>query len=175
MYIKGRIAAQPNWRLDVSAFFLQLGIVHVGSCRVGRLIFFFLGHQEAGNILRVFPAQAEAGHDRHVLHLQLVAVIGALAVLQIEDEGQALLGVVLWTDIFLFVRAVGPGALAGVVNPADKVIVVGLLAFASEIGGKGAAHHLAALANRVAGRQPRFRKAPCHGPRCPAFAWAGHR
>jgi len=39
--------------------------------------------------------QTQAGHHGHVLHLQFVAVVGALTVLQIKLVRQAFLGVVL--------------------------------------------------------------------------------
>ena len=66
--------------------------------------------------------------------------------------GKALLGVILGANVFLFVGAVGAGALAGVVNPADEVIVIGFLADAGQIRGERAALHLIAFADRVAGQ-----------------------
>ena len=81
-------------------FLLQLRIIHVGSVGVGRRIFVLLGDQVAGDVLRVFYAQAQARHHRHVLHLQLVAVVGASAVLEIEDVRQTFFRVVLGADVF---------------------------------------------------------------------------
>ena len=94
------------------AFFLQLGIVHEGSCGIGGRLLLLLRHQVGGDVLRVFGAQAQAGHHGHVLHLQFVTVVGALAVLQIKLVGQAFLGVILGADVFLLVRTVRTRALA---------------------------------------------------------------
>ena len=119
-------------------------------------------------------AQAQARHHGHVLHLQFVAVVGAPAVLQVENEGQALLRVILGADVLLLVRAVGTRALAGVVNPANQIIVIRLLAHASEICGetcRPASDRLRRWSGRRGSRA--FRTVPCRGRRCRASAWAG--
>src|SRR6185312_12602008 len=93
------------------AFFLQLRIVHVGSRGIRRRLFFLLTHEIGSDVLRVLGRQSQTWHYGHVLNLQLVTVIGALAVLQIKLVGQAFLRVVLGSDIFLFVRTIGARAL----------------------------------------------------------------
>ena len=92
----------------------------------------------------------QAGHHRHVLHLQFVAVIRAPAVFEIELVGKPLLRVILRADIFLFVRTIGTRALARVMNPADQVIVIRFFADAAQIRGKRSTMHLIAFANGVA-------------------------
>ena len=133
------------------AFVFQLGIVHERSIRVGRRLLLFLRHKIGCNVFRIFWRQPQARHHRHVLYLQFVAVVGALAVVEVELVGKALLRVILGTDIFLFVRAVGASSLAGVVNPADEVIVIRFFADAGQVRGERAALHLIALADGVAG------------------------
>ena len=132
------------------AFVLQLGIVHEGGVRVRRRILFFLSLQESGDVLCVFHTEAEAGHHRHILHLELVAVVRTLTVFEVKNVWQALLGVILRANVFLLVRAVRTRALARIVNPAYQVIVVGLLTDAREVRCERAALHLIAFANRMA-------------------------
>ena len=81
----------------------------------------------------VFGAETQARHHGHVLDLQFVAVIRALAVSQIEDVGKIFLRVVFGTDVFLLVRAIGPGAFSRVVNPAHQIVVVRLFSHARKI------------------------------------------
>ena len=95
--------------------------------------------------------QPQARHHRHVLHLQFVAVVGALAVIEIELIGKSLLGVILGTNIFFLVRAIRPRALARVVNPADEVVVVRLFADAREVRGEMPPCSLVAFADGMAG------------------------
>ena len=132
------------------AFFLQLRIVHEGSRGIRRRLLFLLTHEVGGDVRRIFRRQAQAGHHGHVLHLQFVTVVGTLAVLQIKLVGQAFLGVVLGTDIFLFVRTIRPRALPRVVNPADQVFVIRLLTLASQIRGKRSALKLVTFTDGVA-------------------------
>src|SRR5260370_18229805 len=69
------------------ALVLQVGVVHV--VRVGiRSVGVFAGHQVAGDIAGFILGQPQAGHGGHLLHLQFVAVIGALGVLQVEHIRQ---------------------------------------------------------------------------------------
>ena len=56
--------------------------------------------------------------------------------LQIEKRKEALLRVILGANILFLVRTIRPRALPRVVNPANEVVVVGLFAFARQIGGK---------------------------------------
>ena len=116
--------------------------------RVGVL----LGDQIAGDVARVLDAQAQIGHDGGLLHDQFVAVVGTAGVVQIEDERQIVLGVIFRAQIALLERAVGAGALARIVNPANQVIVVVLFADAAQVGREGAAHHVRAFADRMAGQ-----------------------
>jgi hypothetical protein len=76
------------------------------------------------------PGEAQVGHDGHLLDLQLVAVVRAFRMLEVKDERQPVFLVVRFGQVTLFVRAVGLRALAGIVNPAHKEIVVVLLAHA---------------------------------------------
>src|SRR5260370_40356698 len=75
-------------------------------------------------MLRILGREAQAGHHGHVLNLELVAVIWALAVIEIELEREALLFVIFWTDVFLFVGTIGAGAFARVVQPTHEGVVV---------------------------------------------------
>src|SRR5215469_15474046 len=109
------------------AFVFQVGVVHERRVGVRRRFLLLLRDQIGRYVLCVLGSQAEAGHHRHVLHLQFVAIVGALAVVEIELVGKSLFGVILRTDIFLLVRTVGTGAFAGVVNPANEVVVICLL------------------------------------------------
>src|SRR5216684_4551647 len=102
-------------------FRFQTRIVHERCIGVGGGLLFFQGDEIAGDVFGVPRSEAQAGHHGHVLDLELIAVIGAAAVLQVENVGQALLLVVFGADVFLFEGAVRTRALAGVVNPADEV------------------------------------------------------
>ncbi len=82
-------------------------------------IFFLLGHQVAGDVLRVFDAQAQARHHRHVLDLQFVPIVGQCAVLEIKDVRQTFFRIVLGADVFFLQRAVRARTLPRVVDPAD--------------------------------------------------------
>ena len=141
-------AVVPNPLLTL---FLQAGIVHERRVRISRRILLLLRDEVAGDIFCILWAQAQAGHYRHVLHLQFVSIIRTLAVREIPLEGKAFLGVILRPDIFLLVRAIGTRALAGIVNPAHKVVVVRLLSDARQVRGEGSALQFIALAHRVAG------------------------
>ena len=145
MAARAAIVAHP-----LLAFLLHLGIVHVGRVRVGRGLLLFLRQQIGGYVLRILDAEAQAGHHGHVLDLQFMPVVRALAVAQIENIGKLLLRVVFGADVFLLVRAIGTRTLARVMNPADEVIVVGLLAYAREVRGKSSALLVVAFADGVA-------------------------
>src|ERR1700682_4852591 len=96
-------------------FVLQLGIVHESSIgiRTGLLL---LQRDEIGGYVRcILLCQPQAGHDSHVLDLQLMAIVRALAMLQVEDKGQTLLGIIFRTDDLLLQRTIGSRALARVV------------------------------------------------------------
>src|SRR6266849_104945 len=121
------------------AFRLQIRIVHEGGVGVRGWLLLFEGDQIAGNVLGILGGEAQAGHYGHVLYLEFVAVVGAAAVLQVKNKGQALLFVIFGTDVFLFERAEGTRTFARVVDPTDEVVVVVLLTDTGEIRGKGAA------------------------------------
>src|SRR6266850_1225048 len=71
-----------------------------------------------------------------------MAIVGAFAVVQIENIRQTFFLVIVGPDVFLFKGTIGARAFASVVHPANEVIVIVLFADASEIGGEGAALHL---------------------------------
>src|SRR5581483_2021904 len=54
-------------------------------------------------------------------------------------------------NVLLFVWAIRTSAFASVVDPAHEVVVVGLLADAGQVRRKGAALHVAAFSDGVAG------------------------
>src|SRR6266852_3455003 len=133
------------------AFIFQIWIVLEGGIGVGGRLLLFQSDEIAGDVFGVLRSEAEAGHHGHVLDLELMAVVGAAAVVEVENVGQALLFVVFGADVFLFVGAVGTGAFAGVVDPTNQVVVVVLFTDASEICGKSSALQLVAFADGVAG------------------------
>ena len=67
------------------AFFFQRRIIHERRFRIGRGLLLFLRHQVRGDIFGILRAEPQAGHHRHVLDLQFVPVVGALAVVEIEE------------------------------------------------------------------------------------------
>src|SRR6202040_3908640 len=81
-----------------------------------------------------------------------MTVVRASAVREVELVGKIMLSVVLRTDVLLLVRTIRTGPLPRIVYPADKVIVIGFLADACQIGGKGPALHIVAFPNGVAGQ-----------------------
>ena len=129
------------------AFILQLGIFHEGRISVASRLLLLLRDQIRSDVLRIRHTETQAGHYGHVLHLQLMAVIGTLAVLQIKQIWQVMLRVILRPDVFLLIRAIRPRALPGIVNPAHQIIVVGLLADTREVRRECATFHLAAFSN----------------------------
>ena len=78
-----------------------------------------------------------------------MAIVRTAAVVQVKNVGQALLFVVLGTDVLLLIGAIRTSAFASVVNPAHEVVVVVLLTDASEICGKSATLKLVAFADGV--------------------------
>ena len=78
-----------------------------------------------------------------------MTVVGAFAVLQIENVGQTLFLVILRADVLFLVRAVRTRALAGVVHPADQIVVTVLLAYAGKICREVCALHLIPFADRM--------------------------
>src|SRR5260370_26493172 len=131
------------------AFVLEFRIVHEGGVGVLGGALFLERDEIAGNVLGVRYGKTETGHHRHVLHLEFVSVVGALAVIQIELERQSLLLVVFAANVFFLVRPLRALALARVVDPANQVIVVGFFSHAREIGGKRSALQLVAFADGV--------------------------
>src|SRR5258708_7472165 len=129
------------------AFLSKPRVVHECRVRIRGRILFLLVHQIRRDVLVVFRSQAQAWHHRHVLHLQFVAIIRALAVLEIELIGKTLLRVILRPNIFLLIWTIRTSSLPCVVDPADEVVVVRLLAYAREIRSECSALHLLAFAN----------------------------
>ena len=145
------MAAKAAKELDpLLALFLEFRIVHEGSVRVFRGIVFPERDEVAGDVFGIRFRKAQAGHHGHVLNLEFVAVVGALAVVEIKDVRESLLLVILGADVFFLYRAVGPRALARIVHPANEVIVIRLFADAREVGRERAALQLVAFTDRVA-------------------------
>ena len=78
-----------------------------------------------------------------------MAIVGTFAVVQIENIRQTLLLVIVRADILALEGTVRTGALAGIVDPADQIVVTVFLADAREIGRERSALHLAAFADGV--------------------------
>ena len=72
--------------------------------------------------------------------------------IEVKHERQIVLGVIFRTQVALFERAVRARALARIVNPAYEVIVIVFFADAAQVRGKGAADHVRAFADGVAGQ-----------------------
>ena len=83
-----------------------------------------------------------------------MAVVRALAVLQIKLVGKTFLGVILRTDVFFLIRTIRPGALARVMNPADKIIVVRLFSHPRQIRRERSALLLIAFTHGMARQAP---------------------
>ena len=79
-----------------------------------------------------------------------MAIVRALAVLQVEHVGQTFFGVVFGANVLFLVWTIGAGPLTGVVYPSYEVIVISFFAYPGQIGGEGAALHVAAFTDRVA-------------------------
>src|ERR1700722_19482287 len=80
-----------------------------------------------------------------------MAVVRAAAVVEIKLVGKSLLRIILGTDVFFLVRAIGSRSLACVVNPAHQVVVVRLFAHAGQVCSEGSTLNLIAFSNGVAG------------------------
>ena len=131
----------------------EAGIVHERRGSVTRVR--MLERDEiAGDISSVFRAQPQIRHHRRLMDLELVTVIRAARVVEIENEWQAALGVVLRPQVALLVWAVGTRALAGVVHPAHKILVLVFLADAGKVRGKFRADRVRSFAHRVAPEAP---------------------
>src|SRR5215470_6910605 len=136
------------------AFILQVRIIHEGSVCVRRRFLFLLRDQECRDVFGVFGAETQAWHHGHVLHLQFVTIVRAPAVLETPLIREAFLRIILGADILLLVRAIRTRTLAGVMNPADEIIVVRFFSDASQVCGESATMHLIAFTDRVAGEAP---------------------
>src|SRR6266481_5861532 len=79
-----------------------------------------------------------------------MAVVRTLAMLQVEDKGQTLLGIVFRTDILFLEWTIRARALARVVDPPHEVIVVCFLANARQVRGESPTLHLIAFTDGVA-------------------------
>src|SRR5687767_5271219 len=101
-------------------------------------------------LFRSIFSEPQAGHRGHLLHLQFVAVVRALGVLQVEHERQVVALVIFLGEVLFLKRAVGRSTLARIVDPADQVIVVRLLALAAQVSSESSALLLSALTHRVA-------------------------
>src|SRR5579864_9809995 len=109
-----------------------------------------LSHQVAGDVAGFLPTEAEVGHDGRLLDDEFMAVVRAFRVLDVKNVGQIVFGVVGWADVFMFVRTIRLRADAGIVNPADDVIVIRFLADATEVRGNVAADFLSSLSDGMA-------------------------
>src|SRR3989475_1414498 len=104
------------------AFVFQIRVVHERRIGIGGRLLLFQGDQIAGDVFGVLRSEAQAGHYGHVLDLELMAVVPILAVLQVENKGQALLFVIFGADVLLFVRTIGAGCVGGVCGPTHEVV-----------------------------------------------------
>src|SRR2546427_2166059 len=129
------------------AFVFQIRVVHERRIGIGGRLLLFQGDQIAGDVFGVLRSEAQAGHYGHVLDLELMAVVRTLAVLQVENKGQALLFVIFGADVLFFVRTIGAGAFARVVDPTHEVVVIVLFTDAREIGSKSSTPHPVAFAD----------------------------
>src|SRR5947208_5322669 len=132
----------PEVANPLFTFILQLGIVHECCFGIRRRFLFLLRNQVTGDVLRVFNVQTQAGHYRHIMNLQFMAFIRSLAVLQTDLIVKPLLPVMLRANIFLLIWTIRACALARVMDPADKIIVIRLFANTSEIRSERATLHL---------------------------------
>src|SRR3989441_3060183 len=133
------------------AFVFQIRVVHERRIGIGGRLLLFQGDQIAGDVFGVLRSEAQAGHYGHVLDLELMAVVRTLAVLQVENKWQPLLLVIFGTDVLFFVRTIGAGAFARVVDPTHEVVVIFLFTDAREIGSKRFTLHLGGFADGVTG------------------------
>ncbi len=141
------------------AFRPQIRIVHERGVSVGGRLLLFQSDEIAGDVFGVLRGEAQAGHHGHVLNLEFVAVVRALAMFQVEDVRQTLLFIVFGTDVLLLVRAIGACAFPRVVDPTDEIVVVGFLTHAREICSEGSALNLIAFTDGVTGEAAaRFEK-----------------
>ena len=114
-FVAARAAVAPDDGFTLSP---QLGIVQVRSGRVRGGVLLLQRHQVAGNVARFFPREAQVGHRRHLLDRELLAVVRALRVVDVEDVGQVALLVVARRQVALPARrahhvAAEPGAGSG--------------------------------------------------------------
>src|SRR5690242_12083773 len=79
-----------------------------------------------------------------------MAVVGTLAVNQIEFKRQPLLRVILRPNILLLIRTIRTRPLARIVDPAHQVIEIRFLTHARQVRGKCSALRLVAFTDRVA-------------------------
>src|SRR5260370_41272587 len=103
------------------AFVFQIRIVHERGIGVGGGLLFFQGDQIAGYVLGILGREAQAGHHRHVLDLEFMAVVRTLAMIKIELEREALLVIIFGTDVLFFVGTIGSGAMSRVIDPNKKI------------------------------------------------------
>src|SRR4051794_21354859 len=115
------IMLYPEKALFFKFWVLQIfGIWIRGICLLKR-------YQIAGNVLSLFRGEPQNWHHGHLLDLELMTVIRAFSVIQIEHKGESLLGVIFRTDILLFVGTERPRTLSGIVHPTNQVIIISLL------------------------------------------------
>src|SRR5579859_2344344 len=148
-FVTARAAKEAN---PLFTLFLELGIVHECGIGICRWLLLLQGNQVAGHILGILRRKPQAGHDGHVLNLQLVPVVWAPAVVQVKYVRETFLCVILGADIFLFEHAIGASTFTSVVNPADEIVVVVLFADASKIGRESSPLHLGAFSDGVTGK-----------------------
>src|SRR2546425_12241819 len=98
------------------SFRLEVRIVHEGSVGVLGRILLLERDEITGDVLSVRNGKAKARHHRPVLDLELMAVVRALAVVEVENDRQSLLLVILVSTILLLVVAIGARPLPRLVD-----------------------------------------------------------
>src|SRR5262249_55196594 len=95
----------------------------------------------------------EVGHHRHVLNLQLSAIIWTTRMqFSIEDKRQTFLCVIIRRQVAFLFWTVRRNSFTWVVDPAHDVIEVGFLADSRQVRSKMSTDLAVAVANRVTGK-----------------------
>src|SRR5208337_875108 len=128
----------------------HLRVVQVRSRRITGRILLLQSREVTGDVPRLIPGEAEIRHGSHLLDQQLVTVVRALGVVEVEDKGQAVFLVIVLSQVAFLIWAVRVRALASIVNPTHEVIVVVFLSYPAEIGGEPPTHGIRPFAHRVA-------------------------
>src|SRR5260370_9499765 len=105
------------------AFVFQSRNVHERGIGIGGGLLFFQGDQIAGYVVGILGREAEAGHHRHVLDLEIMAVVRTLAMIKIELEREALLFIIFGTDVLFFVGTIGAGGFGPALDTTKQIVV----------------------------------------------------